>query len=66
MSRPATVLNISLPSMAKKISSKSNMISKPIYQQNYKEPALGQIIDLWNRYINYREKLGEFAAPQYR
>ncbi|WP_180043031.1 MULTISPECIES: lipase secretion chaperone [unclassified Acinetobacter] len=36
---------------------------KTYIQQNYKEPALGQIIDLWNRYINYREKLGELQPP---
>ena len=36
---------------------------KAYIQQNYKEPALGQIIDLWNRYINYREKLGELQPP---
>jgi lipase chaperone LimK len=45
---------------------------KTYIQQNYKEPALGQIIDLWNRYINYREKLGDLQPsnidkedPQY-
>ena len=36
---------------------------KAYIQQNHKEPALGQIIDLWNRYINYREKLGELQPP---
>lgn len=36
---------------------------KTYIQQNYKEPALGQIIDLWNRYINYREKLGDLHPP---
>lgn len=36
---------------------------KTYIQQNYKEPALGQIIDLWNRYINYREKLGDLQPP---
>ncbi len=36
---------------------------KTYIQQNYQEPALGQIIDLWNRYINYREKMGDLQAP---
>jgi len=36
---------------------------KTYIQQNYKQPALGQIIDLWNRYINYREKLGDLHPP---
>ncbi|MGD9699662.1 lipase secretion chaperone [Acinetobacter sp.] len=36
---------------------------KTYIQQNYKQPALGQIIDLWNRYINYREKLGDLQPP---
>ena len=32
-------------------------------QQAYKAPALAQILDLWNRYIDYREKLGDLPAP---
>ena len=32
-------------------------------QQAYKAPALTQILDLWNRYIDYREKLGDLQAP---
>lgn len=36
---------------------------KTYIQQNYKQPALGQIIDLWSRYINYREKLGDLQPP---
>lgn len=36
---------------------------KAYLQLSYKEPALGQIIDLWNRYMDYREKLGDLQAP---
>lgn len=36
---------------------------KAYIQQTYKEPALAQILDLWNRYIDYREKLGDLQAP---
>ena len=36
---------------------------KAYIQQAYKEPALAQILDLWNRYIDYREKLGDLQAP---
>ena len=36
---------------------------KAYIQQNYKEPALGQILDLWNRYMDYRQKLGDLRAP---
>ena len=36
---------------------------KAYIQQTYKEPALAQILDLWNRYIDYREKLGDVQAP---
>lgn len=36
---------------------------KAYIQQAYKEPALAQILDLWNRYIDYREKLGDVQAP---
>ncbi|TCB81022.1 lipase secretion chaperone [Acinetobacter sp. ANC 4173] len=32
-------------------------------QKGYKEPALGQIIDLWNRYIDYRIQLGNLKEP---
>lgn len=31
--------------------------------QNHQEPALGQILDLWNRYIQYRQSLGELTPP---
>lgn len=31
--------------------------------QNYKEPALSQILDLWKRYMNYRERLGSLQTP---
>ena len=31
--------------------------------QSYKEPALSQILDLWNRYMDYRERLGSLQAP---
>lgn len=33
---------------------------------NYKEPVLGQIIDLWNRYMDYREKLGDLHGHDIR
>ena len=36
---------------------------KAYIQQTYKAPALTQILDLWNRYIDYREKLGDLQAP---
>ena len=36
---------------------------KAYIQQSYKAPALAQILDLWNRYIDYREKLGDLQAP---
>ena len=36
---------------------------KAYIQQAYKAPALTQILDLWNRYIDYREKLGDLQAP---
>ncbi|MDM1770134.1 lipase secretion chaperone [Acinetobacter indicus] len=32
--------------------------------QTHQEPALGQILDLWQRYLDYRERLGEFQPPQ--
>ncbi|PWB14638.1 lipase chaperone [Acinetobacter sp. AM] len=32
-------------------------------QKGYKEPALSQIIDLWNRYIDYRVQLGNLKEP---
>jgi lipase chaperone LimK len=32
-------------------------------QQNYKEPSLSQILDVWRRYVDYREKLGSLKAP---
>nr|WP_264821864.1 lipase secretion chaperone [Acinetobacter sp. Marseille-Q1620] len=31
--------------------------------ENYKEPALSQLTDLWSRYMQYREKLGNLSAP---
>ena len=36
---------------------------KAYIQQNHKEPALSQILDLWARYLDYRQALGELAAP---
>ena len=36
---------------------------KAYMQQAYKAPALAQILDLWGRYIDYREKLGDLPAP---
>ncbi|MBL8321693.1 MAG: lipase secretion chaperone [Acinetobacter sp.] len=32
-------------------------------RQSYKEPALSQILALWSRYIDYRERLGGLQAP---
>ena len=32
-------------------------------QNTHKEPALSQILDLWKRYMNYREALGQLQAP---
>ncbi|MCO8098602.1 lipase secretion chaperone [Acinetobacter indicus] len=32
--------------------------------QIHQEPALGQILDLWQRYLDYRERLGELQPPQ--
>ncbi|AYA02988.1 lipase chaperone [Acinetobacter sp. WCHAc010034] len=32
-------------------------------RQSYKEPALTQILALWSRYIDYRERLGGLQAP---
>ena len=36
---------------------------KAYITQNYKEPSLTQILDLWSRYMDYREKLGHLPAP---
>lgn len=36
---------------------------KGYISQSYKEPALSQILDLWNRYMDYRERLGTLQAP---
>ena len=36
---------------------------KAYIRQNYKEPALSQILDLWDRYIQYRQGLGQLSAP---
>ena len=30
---------------------------------NYQEPALSQILDLWTRYMDYREQLGNLQPP---
>lgn len=32
-------------------------------KNSYKEPLLSQIIDLWSRYIQYRESLSELSPP---
>lgn len=32
-------------------------------QKGYQEPALGQILDLWNRYLDYRIQLGNLQEP---
>ncbi len=36
---------------------------KAYIEQNHQEPARAQILDLWNRYMDYREKLGHLPAP---
>ncbi|MFV5489845.1 lipase secretion chaperone [Acinetobacter sp. ASP199] len=36
---------------------------KTYISQNYKEPALSQILDLWDRYMQYRQSLGEITPP---
>lgn len=36
---------------------------KTYIDEDYKEPALSLILDLWNRYMDYREKLGSLQAP---
>lgn len=36
---------------------------KAYIRQNHKEPALSQILDLWDRYIQYRQGLGQLTAP---
>ncbi|MFZ0024112.1 lipase secretion chaperone [Acinetobacter sp.] len=36
---------------------------KAYIRQNHKEPALSQILDLWDRYIKYRQGLGQLTAP---
>ena len=36
---------------------------KAYIQQNYQDPALSQVLDLWDRYIQYRQGLGELTPP---
>lgn len=36
---------------------------KTYISQNHQEPALGQILDLWDRYMKYRQSLGELSVP---
>ncbi len=36
---------------------------KTYIEQSYQEPARAQILDLWSRYMDYREKLGHLPAP---
>jgi lipase chaperone LimK len=36
---------------------------KQYMQQNQKEPARAQIIDLWTRYLKYRQSLGDLTPP---
>ena len=60
MNRPATVLNISLPSTVKTIE-QIQQDFKTYISQNHKEPALSQILDLWDRYMQYRQSLGEIT-----
>ncbi len=36
---------------------------KTYITQNHKEPALSQILDLWDRYLQYRQSMGEITPP---
>lgn len=36
---------------------------KTYIEQNYQDPALSQVLDLWDRYIQYRQGLGELTPP---
>ncbi|UOH75324.1 lipase secretion chaperone [Acinetobacter schindleri] len=36
---------------------------KTYISQNHKEPALSQILDLWDRYMQYRQSLGKITPP---
>ncbi|QSQ97188.1 lipase secretion chaperone [Acinetobacter indicus] len=36
---------------------------KGYVSQNHQEPALSQILDLWTRYLDYRQALGELTPP---
>lgn len=36
---------------------------KTYIAQGHKEPALSQIYDLWDRYMQYRERLGDLVPP---
>lgn len=36
---------------------------KKFTQQQYQDPAQSQILDLWTRYIQYRQALGELTPP---
>lgn len=35
-------------------------------QNSYKDPLQSQLIDLWTRYIQYRENLGDLQAPNFK
>ena len=37
---------------------------KKFIQDQYLEPARSQIIDLWRRYLKYREQLAQIQPPQ--
>ena len=34
-------------------------------QSTYQEPLLGQLTDLWSRYVQYREKMGDLTPPNH-
>ena len=36
---------------------------KSYISQNHQEPALSQILDLWTRYLDYRQALGQLTPP---
>ena len=34
-------------------------------QSGYKDPAASQIVDLWKRYLDYRDKMGDIPKPNF-
>ena len=58
-----TALNILLRSMESNLQQVKTHFEKFI-QDQYLEPARSQIIDLWTRYLKYREQLAQIQPPQ--